>query len=59
MKRFIDRFQKEYQSTPGTLEVQAFDAANTLIETLSQHNITNRSELRDQIINTSKYSGIS
>ena len=57
--RFTEDYQRYFRSAPGTIEVQAFDAAKILIEALGSSAATNRAKLRDQLLNTEKFSGIS
>lgn len=57
--QFMRDYQKYFQSVPGTIEVQAFDAASILIEALQKGGPENRSKLRDQLLSTEKFSGIS
>jgi branched-chain amino acid transport system substrate-binding protein len=56
---FVDKFSKNLQSTPGTLEAQAYDAAQILIQVLTGTDIDSRSKLRDKIVNQSSFDGIS
>ena len=56
---FVGEFQRYFGSTPGTLEVQAFDAANIVISALRSGEVSSRSDLRSHILNKAHYSGIS
>lgn len=56
---FMQDYQRNFQSVPGTIEVQAFDAATILMEALRQGSPENRSKLRDQLLAAEKFSGIS
>lgn len=58
-RQFTQDYQKFFKSLPGTLEVQAFDAATILIDALKERSIANRSALRDQLFSREKFSGIS
>ncbi|MGE3261278.1 MAG: penicillin-binding protein activator [Bacteriovoracia bacterium] len=57
--QFTQDYMKFFKSVPGTIEVQAYDAASILIEALKDHSIGNRSALRDQLLSKEKFSGIS
>jgi len=56
---FMQDYQRNFQSVPGTIEVQAFDAATILMEALRNGAPENRAKLRDQLLATEKFSGIS
>jgi ABC-type branched-subunit amino acid transport system substrate-binding protein len=57
--RFSQDYMKHFHSVPGTIEVQAYDAASILMEALGTGAPGNRAKLRDQLLNTAKFSGIS
>lgn len=57
--QFTQDYMRFFRSLPGTIEVQAFDAATILIEALKGGSISNRSALRDQLLSKEKFSGIS
>lgn len=56
---FMQNYQKNFQSVPGTIEVQAYDAAAILMDALLKGGPENRAKLRDQLLATEKFSGIS
>ena len=56
---FIQNYQKHFNSVPGTIEVQAYDAATILMDALLKGGPENRAKLRDQLLITEKFSGIS
>ncbi len=56
---FVKDYQRNFQSVPGTIEVQAYDAAVILIDALLKGAPENRAKLRDQLLATEKFSGIS
>lgn len=57
------KFSKDYNAlfntNPGSLEVQSFDAANLLLRALNSQEISTRGELRTALTNLGIYSGIS
>jgi len=55
----VNDYQKHFQSVPGTIEAQTFDAAAILIEVLGKGTVESRAKLRDQLLQTEKFSGIS
>jgi ABC-type branched-subunit amino acid transport system substrate-binding protein len=57
--RFVQEYGNYFRFTPGTIEAQAFDAASILIEALGTGVPLSRARLRDQLIATPKFSGIS
>ena len=57
--RFVQDYQRSFHSVPGTIEVQAYDAARILMEALGTGIALNRTKLRDQLLTTEKFSGIS
>jgi hypothetical protein len=57
--RFVQDYSKYFQSVPGTIEAQAYDAAKILMEALGTGAVDNRAKLRDQLLATEKFSGIS
>ncbi|MGZ3694480.1 MAG: penicillin-binding protein activator [Bdellovibrionota bacterium] len=57
--QFIQDYTRFFKSVPGTIEVQAFDAATILIEALKGHTLASRAALRDQLLSKDKFSGIS
>ncbi|MGZ3652278.1 MAG: penicillin-binding protein activator [Bdellovibrionota bacterium] len=57
--QFVQEYQKNFHSVPGTIEVQAYDAAKILMEALGTGVAVNRTKLRDQLLSTAKFSGIS
>ena len=57
--RFVQDYTKYFHSVPGTIEVQAYDAAKILMEALGTGVPVNRAKLRDQLLATEKFSGIS
>jgi branched-chain amino acid transport system substrate-binding protein len=59
---FVQDYQKYFHSVPGTIEAQAYDAARILTEALASASPTapmNRAKLRDQLMSSTKFSGIS
>jgi len=57
--KFVQDYEHFFHSVPGTIEVQAYDAARILKEALSNTLITTRTKLRDQLLTTEKFTGIS
>jgi ABC-type branched-subunit amino acid transport system substrate-binding protein len=57
--QFTQDYMRFFRSLPGTIEVQAYDAAAILIEALKGNSITSRAALRDQLLSHEKFSGIS
>jgi branched-chain amino acid transport system substrate-binding protein len=57
--KFVQAYQRNFHSVPGTIEVQAYDAARILMEALGTGMVLNRTKLRDQLLTTEKFSGIS
>lgn len=57
--KFVQDYMKFFNSIPGTIEVQAYDASSILIEALADHAVNNRAKLRAQLLGKEKYSGIS
>jgi branched-chain amino acid transport system substrate-binding protein len=57
--QFTQDYLRFFKSVPGTIEVQAYDAASILIDALKGHSLPNRSALRDQLYARDKFSGIS
>ncbi len=57
--RFVQEYQKNFRSVPGSIEVQAYDAAAILIEAMGKGSVENRAKLRDQLMGAEKFSGIS
>jgi branched-chain amino acid transport system substrate-binding protein len=57
--KFVQAYQRNFHSVPGTIEVQAYDAARILMEALGTGLVQTRSKLRDQLLTTEKFSGIS
>ena len=45
--------------TPGTIEVQAYDASKILLETLSESHPRTRTQLREKLLSHEKFAGIS
>ncbi len=56
---FVRDYQKYFHTIPGTIEAQAFDGASILIEALGAGELGGRAKLRDQLLSTPKFSGIS
>jgi len=57
--KFIQDYMRFFNAIPGTIEVQAYDAASILIETLKDSPISSRAKLRDQLLSRDKFTGIS
>lgn len=57
--QFAQEYSNYFNAVPGTIEVQAYDAASILIEALKAGTPGTRGKLRDQLLSTSKFSGIS
>jgi ABC-type branched-subunit amino acid transport system substrate-binding protein len=58
--RFVQEYSRNFHTAPGTIEAQAFDAARILSEAIvASGGSPNRSKLRDQLLSTTKFSGIS
>jgi len=58
-EHFVQDYSKYFHAVPGTIEVQAYDAASILIEALGASALGGRSKLRDQLLTTTNFSGIS
>ncbi|RZA08792.1 MAG: hypothetical protein EOP11_03820 [Proteobacteria bacterium] len=56
---FVQDYRKFYQAVPGTIEVQAFDAAKILLETLGEFHPNTRAQLREKLLSRGEYRGIS
>ncbi len=56
---FEKEFGEEFGRVPGTLEVQANDATRIIIQTLKKGGTKTRAGLKNQILDKSKYLGIS
>lgn len=59
VNQFSEQYFKNFGSTPGTIEVQAFDAAQIALHTLTSNEVKTRAKYRDMIVNTEKFKGIS
>ena len=57
--KFIQDYTKAFNSVPGTMEVQAFDAVSILIEALRDTDSGSRAALRDRLVSKEKFAGIS
>lgn len=56
---FVQEYRKYFQSVPGTIEVQAFDAARILLDTLGDSHPNTRAKAREKLLSRGQYSGIS
>lgn len=57
--QFVQEFTKAFQTVPGTIEVQAYDAGKILMNVLGEGRAKNRAKLRDQLLSQEKFTGIS
>ena len=57
--QFVQDYMKYFHSIPGTIEVQAYDAANILLDTLADGKPSGRGKLREQLLSREKFAGIS
>jgi branched-chain amino acid transport system substrate-binding protein len=57
--QFVQDYMKAFQSIPGTIEVQAYDAGRILMTALNDGRASNRAKLRDQLLSQEQFSGIS
>jgi len=57
--QFVQDYMKAFQTIPGTIEVQAYDAGKILMTALNDGRATNRAKLRDQLLSQEQFSGIS
>lgn len=57
--QFVQNYSQHFHSVPGTIEVQAYDAASILIDALQKGSPVSRAQLRDQLLSGEKFSGIS
>jgi ABC-type branched-subunit amino acid transport system substrate-binding protein len=58
VKKFIQQFQETYGETPGFIEAVAYDSAMMIFDTLSQGTIMNTSDLKDRILSTNGFEGV-
>ena len=56
---FVQEYTNQFQSVPGTIEVQAYDAASILMETLRTRHPESRLKLREELVAIGKFYGIS
>jgi branched-chain amino acid transport system substrate-binding protein len=56
---FVQAYMKNFNSIPGTIEVQSFDAAKILMKALSDSDASKRSTLLDHLRKQENFSGIS
>lgn len=56
--KFVQDYMKFFNGIPGTIEVQAFDAATILIESIRKGAPESRAQLRDQLLGSEKFTGI-
>jgi branched-chain amino acid transport system substrate-binding protein len=57
--RFVQEFMKHFQSIPGTIEVQAFDAARIALAIVSEEKPSTRIGFRERLLSRSKFVGVS
>lgn len=57
--KFVQDYMRFFNAIPGTIEVQAYDAASILIETIKDSLPNSRAKLRDQLMAKEKFTGIS
>ena len=58
IKQFSHAFQKAFKTSPGFIEAIAYDTARMVFETLGRCQICLRSDVRDRILNTSGFNGV-
>lgn len=56
---FVQSYMKNFNSIPGTIEVQSFDAAKILMKALSDSNASQRASLLDHLRKQENFIGIS
>lgn len=56
--KFVQDYMKFFNAIPGTIEVQAYDAALILIESIRQNPPNSRAQLRDRLLGQEKFAGI-
>jgi ABC-type branched-subunit amino acid transport system substrate-binding protein len=56
---FMQNYTKYFQSSPGTIEVQAYDAGKILMAAIGEGQPQTRAKLRDQLLSQEKFAGIS
>ena len=59
VSRFVEEFKKAYQREPETLEALSYDGAKLLQEVLRTKEITSSIQLREQLLNTKNFKGVS
>lgn len=57
--KFVEEYNQQFQTVPGTLEVQTYDAASILLQALAAGELESRAKLRDRLINQGTFNGIS
>jgi branched-chain amino acid transport system substrate-binding protein len=58
-QQFVLDYRKYFQAVPGTIEVQAFDAAKILLDTLGDSHPGTRAQAREKLLGRGQYAGIS
>jgi ABC-type branched-subunit amino acid transport system substrate-binding protein len=56
---FLQNYTKHFQTMPGTIEVQAYDAGKILMAAIGEGRPKTRAKLRDQLLSQEKFAGIS
>jgi ABC-type branched-subunit amino acid transport system substrate-binding protein len=59
VKDFVSQFQTNFESVPGTLEVQSYDATRILLKALTESEPHSRAQLQRAIIGLGSYTGTS
>lgn len=57
--KFVQDYMKFFSTIPGTIEVQAYDAASILIDIVGGLGPKSRAKLRDQLLGQERFTGIS
>jgi branched-chain amino acid transport system substrate-binding protein len=57
--KFVQDYMRYFQTIPGTIEVQAYDAGKILMKVLGESQPGSRAGLRDQLIRRGQFAGIS
>ncbi|UCD85981.1 MAG: penicillin-binding protein activator [Deltaproteobacteria bacterium] len=58
IRKFVRRFSATFSEEPDILAAQAYDAARMMFSVLKQRGVSSRSALREELLNLSKYQGI-
>ena len=57
-RRFVDLYRKTYKDEPTILEAQAFDAANIMLQSMDDPQLSNREDLRSKLASLQNFRGV-